>query len=57
MIRNICLETWVRHYTGREKEKNNSVKKIPLFKKSQCIKNHETFHFENQLYCKLLLAS
>lgn len=39
-------------------KKNNSVKKkIPLLKKSQCIKNHETLHFENHLYYKLLLAS
>lgn len=49
MIRNICLDTWVRYYTGHEK-KNNSVKKIPLLKKSQCIKNHETLHFENHLF-------
>ena len=33
MIRNICLETWVRYYTGCEKEKNNSVKKNTLVKK------------------------
>lgn len=49
MIRNICLDTWVRYYTGCEKEKNNSVKKYPCLKKSQCIKNHETLHFENHL--------
>lgn len=57
MIRNICLDTWVRYYTGHEKKRIILSKKIPLLKKSQCIKNHETLHFENHLYYKLLLAS